>query len=91
MSDHDRIRELVTEAGYTDIDIEDMPVTWQYTDFEDFWSFVMELAGAIAVLLEGLDDEELTAVRKETQTALESYRSGDGYQLPGVTINVLAR
>ncbi len=91
LSDHDRIRQIVTDAGFDHVDVEEMQVTWTFDDFEAFWTFVTELAGRIAALLEDLDDAERVEIREDTRRALESFRASDGYELPGLTINVLAQ
>lgn len=90
MSEHDRIRAMVTEAGYTEVEIEDMKVAWRFGDFEELWSFQTELAGAVAALLAGLEETEVAQLRKDLEAGLESYRTGDGYELPGSTVNVVA-
>ena len=90
MSEHDRIRAMVTEAGYTNVDIEDMKVAWTFDDFEAFWSFQTELAGAVAALVAELPPDEVEDLRKDLKEGLEPFRTGDGYDLPGTTINVMA-
>jgi SAM-dependent methyltransferase len=91
LSDHAHIDELVRAAGYEDVTLEDMAVEWAFEDFDGFWSFQSELAGAIAALLEGLDPTEVAEVRKDAEVAAQPFRSGPGYVFPGVTINVAAR
>lgn len=90
LSDHDHIRTLVSDAGYENVEIEPMEVVWEFADFDEFWSFQSELAGAIAALLDGLPPDELAEIRTEVEAALQQFRSGDGYVFPAVTINVLA-
>jgi hypothetical protein len=90
LSDHDRIRSMVTAAGYTNVEIEDMPLTWAFDDFEGFWAFQTELAGAVAALVAGLDADEVEVLRNDLKAGLEPYRAGDGYELPALTINVVA-
>jgi SAM-dependent methyltransferase len=90
MADHDKIRTMVTDAGYENVAIEEMPLAWTFDDFDDFWSFQTELAGAIAALVAELDPSEVETLKGEVKTALEPFRSGDGYSLPAVTTNVEA-
>jgi ubiquinone/menaquinone biosynthesis C-methylase UbiE len=90
MSEHDRIRELVSAAGYENVEIEDMEVHWVFEDFDQSWAFTTELAGAIAVLIEDMDEAELAEFKEEVRASSETYRSGKGYDFPGKTINVLA-
>jgi hypothetical protein len=54
----DGLRELLLRAGFKDVRIEEMEVNLHFSDFEDFWSFVREFAGAVAILLRSFSDEE---------------------------------
>ncbi|MEA2453198.1 MAG: hypothetical protein QOG04_1908 [Actinomycetota bacterium] len=90
MSEHERIRSMVTAAGYSDVQLEDMDVSWDFVDFEGFWTFQTELAGAVAALVATLDDDEIEQLRTDLKAGLEPYRTGDGYSIPGKTINVSA-
>ncbi|HJP65720.1 MAG TPA: methyltransferase type 11, partial [Actinomycetota bacterium] len=59
-------------------------------DFDDFWTFVGEFAGAVAILLGSFSDAERAAVRAETERTSEPFRTGDGYALPGLSLNAVA-
>lgn len=91
LSEHARIEKMLTDAGYDKVEIEDMAVSWDFQDFDEFWAFLTELAGAIAALIAELDDDEVASLRTDIKAAAESFRSGDGYSFPGKTINVLAQ
>ena len=91
LSEHDRIRELLTDAGYAQIEIEDMPVSWDHRDFDALWSYISEMSGVISTIIADLDDDEIASLRADIKTAAETFRSGDGYSFPGKTINVLAQ
>jgi SAM-dependent methyltransferase len=90
MSDEDRIAPLLKEAGLEAQETERMSVTWRFTDFDDFWKFVTELAGAVSALIRTLPDHEIAGLKDDLKTALEAFRVEDGYAFPGETINVLA-
>ena len=51
---------------------------------------VVDLAGAIAMVLRSLPDEEQAAVRERVQQELQPYEEGQGYRLEGSCLNVLA-
>lgn len=90
MSDHDRIRSMVKDAGFSDVEIEEMPVVWSYSSFEEAWAFMTEVAGAIAALVKKLPPEEVERFKMELEKNLAPYIDSDGLKTPGVTINVLA-
>lgn len=90
MGTDERIRELVTGAGFSEIDIEEVALEWRFEDFDEYWFFLGEMAGAIALVMKTLSDRELDQAREALQAAIEPYRSNGGYAFPGVTKNVLA-
>jgi ubiquinone/menaquinone biosynthesis C-methylase UbiE len=90
LADHDDIRTLVTGAAFRSLEIEEIPVRWRFDDFDTYWGFVTDTAGAIAQLLEGLPPAELEAVRAGALQAAEPFRAGAGYAFPGLTVNAVA-
>lgn len=54
LSDPERIRALVTAAGFDEPVIEEMPVTLEYDGFDHYWDFVQTPAGAVASVLAAL-------------------------------------
>ena len=49
-----------------------------------------EFAGAVAILLRSFSDEERASVREATKRATEEFRTGQGYDFPGLSVNALA-
>jgi SAM-dependent methyltransferase len=90
LADPNRLRELLERAGFDEVRIEEMGFHLRFTDFEDFWSFVREFAGAVAILLRSFSDGERAAVREATVRATEGFRTDHGYDLPGLSLNALA-
>jgi ubiquinone/menaquinone biosynthesis C-methylase UbiE len=92
MAEPARIEELVTGAGFERPRLEEVHLTWRFEDFEHFWRYSTEIAGAIALVIAKLDDREAAAVRSELESACERYATGSGgYDFPGVCINGLTR
>jgi SAM-dependent methyltransferase len=89
LGDPARISELVTEAGFQPPEIEPVEFTWRFTDFEDYWSFLQRIAGAIAMVINALPDEQQGAARAQIEEAIGAYRSEAGYELVGVCLNVV--
>ena len=91
MADEARIRDLVTGAGFEQPQIDEVKVVWSFADGDELWRFVTEVAGGIAMVIRGLPEEEQLRVRSEIERASEPLRSNGGYDMPGLTLNVLAR
>jgi hypothetical protein len=71
------------------VEIEELPVAYRFANADELWFFVSELRGPVALALGKLDEEECTAVRAEIERRAD--RVGDGFELTGVSINVLTR
>jgi hypothetical protein len=87
MADPDRIRELVTGAGFGEPRIDEVPVEWGYADAAEHWEKTNKLAAPIAEAVSGLSDEERERVRMVVAERIEE-RLGDGVN--GLTYVVAA-
>jgi hypothetical protein len=65
-------------------------VEWRFEDLDDYWSFLNEVAGAVAMVIERLSPEERGAVRAAIGEIAEPFRADGGYVMPGVALNALA-
>ena len=90
LAEPDHLREILVRAGFDDVQTEEMEFHLRFSDFEDYWNFVLEFAGATAVLLRSFSDEERAAVREATERATKGFQTGEGYDLPGLSVNALA-
>jgi ubiquinone/menaquinone biosynthesis C-methylase UbiE len=90
LSDHDRIRSMLNEAGFDDIAIEEMPVEWNYASFDEAWDFWTRVAGPVAALVKELPADEVERLRSALEEAVAPFRTPSGITLPGVTINASA-
>jgi SAM-dependent methyltransferase len=90
MADPDRIRELVTAAGFGEPSIEQVPVEWGYADPAEHWEKTMKLAAPIAEAVNGLTREAADAVRVTVAERVDELLAGDGSGVNGLTHVVLA-
>ena len=90
MADHDVIRKLVTDAGFSDVSVEEMPVVWSYSSFDEAWTFMTQVAGAIASAVKELPPDKVDEFRAAYEANSEPYRTPDGISYPGITVNVTA-
>lgn len=85
------IRELGSGAGFSEVDVDEVPVTWTHADFDHAWEFVSTVAGPLAALLKTLDADETAAVRSAVESAFDAYRDDAGIAIPGVCLVAVAR
>ncbi len=65
-------------------------MAWRFDSLDAYWHYVTDLAGAVAMLVRALPEEDRRAVRDEVERRVERHAEGDGYHFPGMCLNVLA-
>ena len=78
MADPDRIRELVTGAGFGEPQVEQVEITWPYADVDTHWSLTLKLAGPLAEAISSLEDDEREAIRRDVASKIEPLMDGGG-------------
>jgi ubiquinone/menaquinone biosynthesis C-methylase UbiE len=92
MADADKLKGLVTRAGFAEPQLEEITFSFRYRDDEDLWDTLMGLGGALARLVSSLPDDEQHATREAIFRNLAPLRTTDGsYVAPAATWGVLAR
>jgi ubiquinone/menaquinone biosynthesis C-methylase UbiE len=88
----ERIRELVTGAGFDEPEIEELSFTYEYEGAERVWEHVTRLAGPIAKVVNALPADEREATMEAILENLESYRDeGGSYSMPASNWAVFTR
>jgi hypothetical protein len=90
LSEHDDIRSLLENAGFSDISIEEMPVDWKYESSDQSWEFTTGVAGALASLVRELPPDKVDELRTALAQTEEAFRTDEGLVLPGMTVNAVA-
>jgi ubiquinone/menaquinone biosynthesis C-methylase UbiE len=90
MANPERIRKLVMGAGFAEPEIEEVSLRWPFTDQDDYWQFLIEVAGAISSVLQTLPPEAQATVREQVYEAAGPFRSGEGYDFPAVCLNAVS-
>ena len=92
MGEPDRIRELVTGAGFAEPEIEEITFEFRYADFAEVWDTLNRITGVVAQVLRELPPDELDATRTAIEESLAPFRRDDGsYVTPAMSLGVLAR
>jgi ubiquinone/menaquinone biosynthesis C-methylase UbiE len=91
MADEQRTRELVGAAGLTPERVETVEMEWRFDSPAEYWHYLIDLKGALAMLVRALPNAEQQRLSDEVTRRLEPYAEGGGYRLPGLCLNVLAR
>jgi ubiquinone/menaquinone biosynthesis C-methylase UbiE len=90
MAREERTRELLSEAGLKARRMEHVEMEWAFQSADEEWHYIMDLAGAIAMVMRSLPESEQAEVRRVTEERLAPFARRPGYALTGLCLNVLA-
>ena len=89
LGEPDRIRELVSGAGFDDPEIEELTFEWRY-DADELWVTLTKLAGPLAKVINALPEDERAETRAAIEESLEQFRDGDELTVPAACWGVVA-
>jgi SAM-dependent methyltransferase len=86
LADYDRLRSLFAGAGFSDPQLDEVPFTWRFSDTDGYWDFLTGAAGAIAIVVERLDEEERERVRDEILAEVTAFVGDADIALPAMSV-----
>ncbi len=90
LADPERVRSLLRDAGFGEPRLDEVEVNWRFERFDDYWLYVTELAGGIAMTLQAMPEADREAVRSLVERAAGDFRVNGSLELPGVALNASA-
>lgn len=78
MGDTERIRELVTGAGFGEPEIERVDIAWPYDDADFHWHLTLKLAGPLSEAISELDEDEQEDIREEVRSKIQPLIDSGG-------------
>ena len=90
LSDRGVVEALLVGAGLDPLALEEIPVEWRYPDFDTYWRSAAAVNGGLTRLLPTLSDAEQADLIAAVRAAIERFRDGEGYRLPGLALGVAA-
>jgi SAM-dependent methyltransferase len=90
MASDERTRGLLEGAGFTAVRTEEIPVRFGFRDLDDYERWVREVAGAFAMVVRGLSEQEREALKAQLGEAFAPFVADGGYELPGVALCAVA-
>ena len=91
LADDERVESLLTAAGFTDVLIDDVPVSMGYGDIDEYVTATRDTGGAFSRAFTQASEEEQAAITQELAESFAPFAVDDGYVLPGVALVALAR
>jgi SAM-dependent methyltransferase len=83
-------RKLLTGAGFTNTEVEEIPGTMRYASLDDYWDMQTEIAGPISGVVRSLSDDERDSIKATLEPMLTPFQSGDGYEFPSLALGITA-
>lgn len=90
LSDPERNRALLDEAGFADVEITELSGAMQLASPEDYWDLQSQVGGPIPEMIASLPADEAAEVRSSVEAMMAPYATGDGYALPSSLVAVSA-
>ncbi len=90
LADPQRIEALVVEAGFEPPTLTEVEMLWPFPSFADYWAFMLDYAGALAMVIDQLSSEQQEAVKRSVRDALGDTATG-AFELGGLCLNASTR
>ncbi len=90
LADRRVVEGVLGHAGLVPEAADEIPVEWRYATFDDYWRSAAAVNGGLTRLLPTLSDAEQADLAAAVRAAVERFRDGDGYRLPGLALGVAA-
>ena len=90
LADRDRLRALFEDAWFPSPRIEEKEFVFPFADAHDYWDFLTGVAGAIAMVLDRLDEDERARVRQTLVARVAPFDAPGGIELPALALIVSA-
>jgi len=84
------LRGLVEDAGFANVQMDDVPVHNDYRDVDEYVLRSSELGGMFSRAWTAAPEDEREAMTEELREAFQPFAVDGGYELPGLAICVLA-
>jgi SAM-dependent methyltransferase len=91
LGDPSALGAIVERAGFVDVHVEEVAVTFRADDIDAHVARVASLAGPLAAAFEAASPDQREAVRRTAADLAAPYLTGDGLAIPGRAIVVSGR
>jgi ubiquinone/menaquinone biosynthesis C-methylase UbiE len=90
LSDRDELERLVRAGGFEHVQLRDLPVHHPFPTPQNYWDTTARVSPTLGGALRSASPEAAAAALRDFAVRCEPYRTDDGYDLPGLSLGVLA-
>jgi SAM-dependent methyltransferase len=90
MANPKRLERLLRDAGFSEVRTEELEGRFVFADADDYLGLIADTAGPIALVLQGLNEDDRAAVRADVEDSLRRFAADGGYELPCVALCAVA-
>jgi SAM-dependent methyltransferase len=91
LDDTEHLHQLFVDGGFVDVRITEHDTPVRASSFDEWWNRTSSLAGPLASIVRALPPDAARALRERLERAVGPYRTGEGLELPGVSVLLTAR
>jgi ubiquinone/menaquinone biosynthesis C-methylase UbiE len=78
LGDRERVRQLLEQAGFTEIDVQALDLEQRPASFETFWETTLDVSRSFHDAVLSRPESEIAAIRAGVASRLEPYTGPDG-------------
>jgi hypothetical protein len=86
MADPERVRQMLTKAGFAEVEVNEVQVSHRFSTFDEYWNLQSEIAGPLAAMITSLSPEKRSSVKDTLRGSVDEFTVTGGLALPGVAV-----
>jgi SAM-dependent methyltransferase len=90
MASENRTRELLEDAGFEAVRIEEVAVRWALRDLDEYQRWLLDVSASLGQAIRALPGDEVRALTSRLEEAFAPYAADSGYEVPGVALCAVA-
>ncbi len=78
LGDQERVRELLSGAGFAEIEVQALDLEQRYDSFEDFWETMLDISNSLHDAVLSRPEDEIAEIRAGLSGRMEPFIAADG-------------